>query len=94
VATVVAGSAFAGGAMTTCTGDLDGTKITGNLDIPAGAVCGMWGEVPGNVTVEGVLKSFGSTYDKNVTVNGLSQPGSRRVAVVGVVRAVLRLQPA
>jgi hypothetical protein len=30
----------------------------------------MWGEVTGNVTVQGILKSFGATFDKNVTVDG------------------------
>jgi hypothetical protein len=69
--TVVATSAFAGGTgSTTCSGDLGGQKITGNLVVPAGTVCGMWGEVTGNVTVQGVLKSFGATFDKNVTVDG------------------------
>jgi hypothetical protein len=69
---VIAGSAFAGGGTTTCTGGQITGPINNNLDIPAGARCfvGYPTEVKGNVTVEGSLISFGATFDKNVTVTG------------------------
>jgi cytoskeletal protein CcmA (bactofilin family) len=38
--------------------------------VPAGTYCKFAGEVTGNVTVEGTLKAFGSTFDGNVTVTG------------------------
>jgi hypothetical protein len=55
---------------TICTGSMDDAKIEGNLKVPAGAVFGIWGTVKGNAEVEGVLKSYGTTFEKNVTVNG------------------------
>jgi hypothetical protein len=75
LSTVVAANAFAaGGGNTTCNSDWVNTvgwvKVSGNLDVPAGATCKFSGEVTGNVTVEGDLRVFGSTFDKNVIVNG------------------------
>jgi hypothetical protein len=79
MATIVAGSALAGGGSATCNGTIKDQVTTSNLDVPAGAVCKIvHGEVTGNVTVEGQLIVFGSMgsgaapvqFDKNVTVNG------------------------
>jgi hypothetical protein len=50
-------------------------SVTGNLDVPAGTYCYVqWGEVTGNVSVEGVLTSTAGTFDRNVSVSG---PGSQ-----------------
>jgi hypothetical protein len=50
---------------------VDAHVIDANVDVPAGSYCSLWRvEVTGNVTVEGTLGGFGSTYDKNVIVNG------------------------
>ena len=64
----------------TCTGTnpnspqvLRGT-VTGNLDVPVGTYCAVWGgEVTGNVSVEGALSASSATFDRNVAVSG---PGS------------------
>jgi hypothetical protein len=57
--------------ITTVTTDLSGI-VKGNIDIPKGAVvfAGAGTEVTGNVTVEGNLKVAGTTFDKNVYVDG------------------------
>jgi len=45
--------------------------ITGDLHVPAGKTCQLnWITVAGNVTVEGTLTSFSSTFQGNVTVIG------------------------
>jgi hypothetical protein len=49
-------------------------SVIGNLVVPAGTYCYIqWGEVTGNVSVQGVLSSTASTFDRNVSVSG---PGS------------------
>jgi hypothetical protein len=59
---------FAG--TTTCNGPKTGV-ISGNLDVPADATCTLnWAEVTGNVTVEGILVSVTTKFDRNVTVTG------------------------
>jgi hypothetical protein len=65
---VSAAPAFAG--TTTCTDTISG-QTSGSLDVPAGATCRLFGgEVTGNVTVEGMLYSYGTKFDANVTVTG------------------------
>jgi hypothetical protein len=44
--------------------------VNGAMDVPAGAYCKFMGHVTGNVTVEGTLKAFGSTFDGNIYVVG------------------------
>jgi len=72
----VPGVAAAGG-IYTCAGavgdpfNFSTSTIDANLDVPVGATCFLWGvTVTGNVTVEGALRGFGDTFDKNVIVNG------------------------
>jgi hypothetical protein len=55
-------------------GDSPNGPIKANVDVPAGQYCSLGVEVTGNVSVEGVLSSSGSTFDKNVNVSG---PGSK-----------------
>jgi hypothetical protein len=48
--------------------------LNSNLDVPAGTYCSVqWGEVTGNVSVEGALSASAATFDRNVAVSG---PGS------------------
>jgi hypothetical protein len=55
----------------TCTGELQGLTIDGNVDVPAGKTCRIaLTEVKGDVTVEGTLGTAGSTYDRNLKVAG------------------------
>ena len=69
LACVAAAPAFAAGSIK-CTSQLPG-YIAGNLDVPAGQVCNLYGqEVAGNVTVEGTLNSYGTRFDGNATVTG------------------------
>jgi hypothetical protein len=72
---VAAAPVFAATTTTTnCTGTITSQAIAGNMDVPAGATCRLEGvEVVGNVTVEGILNSFSSKFDKNVTVTGAGQ---------------------
>ncbi len=64
-------SAPALAASTSCTTLVQDTVIAANLDVPAGATCTLIGDVvTGNVTVEGTLLSYGTRFDKNVTVTG------------------------
>lgn len=73
---VFASSAFAGGGNTvaSCNAStgyfLNGSSVSGNLDIPAGTFCYLTGEFKGVVTVEGFAAPWGATFDKNVIVNG------------------------
>jgi hypothetical protein len=78
VSVVVTGSAFAGApGTTTCGGPLadpgqiSGT-VEGNLNVPAGTWCNVgWPAViKGNAIVNGHLKSFGGTFNQNVTIDG------------------------
>ena len=68
---------FAQTPVTTCTGMIQPTVITGDLDVPAGKTCTLFStpygnivEVQGNVTVQGTLVSNGTHFLKNVTANG------------------------
>jgi hypothetical protein len=66
---ISAAPAFAG--TSTCTGTISGLTISGSLDVPAGVTCRLVGDVvTGNVTVEGILYSYGTRFDANVTVTG------------------------
>jgi len=70
-ALALASSAPAVAAPTTCTGYVQDMTIAANLDVPAGATCTLVGSVVnGNVTVEGTMLSYGTRFDKNVTVTG------------------------
>jgi hypothetical protein len=52
-----------------------GGTISKNLDVPAGQYCSLqWAHVTGNVSVEGVLSSSATIFDRNVGVSG---PGSQ-----------------
>src|SRR5262249_9789012 len=67
----LASAAPAVAATTTCTTHMQDMVIAGSLDVPAGATCTLVGDVvTGNVTVEGTLLSYGTRFDKNVTVTG------------------------
>jgi hypothetical protein len=75
VSAVVAGTSSAAPKPYSCTDSTDpGTRpyltVNGAMDVPAGTYCKFIGHVTGNVTVEGTLKVFGSTFDGNVTVTG------------------------